>query len=315
MIQLAVARYPTALRAPVNPAAARLTRWPLRLAFRVPELPELEVIRSRLRLELAGRLITGTTLNHPALLRTVEPGLDTLHGRHVKGIDRHGKLLCINTDGPTRLCTHLMLNGRLGVMPTRQKMTRHHLLALHFDDGTDLRISESGSRRRVAAFVVTEPKQVPWIARAGLDPLGPGFTLKHFRAALDRRNRTAKRFLTDQHAVAGIGNAYSDEILFEARLSPFQQTRSLKPEQSIRLFAAVKKVLHDAILQLKKLDRLPERRDRTFLKVHNRLGRPCPVCGSEVKRVSYKESTTYYCPGCQTGGKELADRRLSRLLK
>jgi len=166
-----------------------------------------------------------------------------------------------------------------------------------------------------ASILVSDPQQIDLIARLGPDPLGPEFTLARLRHALGRRNRTLKRFLTNQSAIAGIGNCFSDETLFEARLSPFALSTAVKPEETIRLFAATKKVLQDAILHLRSLDRLPERRDRTFLRVHDRLDQPCPVCATPVKRVSFQESTLYYCPTCQTGGRELADRRLSKFLK
>jgi formamidopyrimidine-DNA glycosylase len=281
----------------------------------VPELPELEVIRARLRLALAGRRIAGATLLHPAVLKTFDPPLDALRESHIMGVDRLGKFLCLNTDRKLHLCIHLMLSGRLGILPASSPMTKRQLLALHLDDGSDLRLSESGTRRRVGVHLVAEPGKVERIASLGLDPMGPEFTLRSLRSALARRNQTVKRFLTDQRAIGGIGNAYSGEILFEARLSPFLKTSQLRPEDTIRLFTSVKKVLHEAILRLKALDHLPERRDRTFLKVHDRLGQPCTICGEEIRRVSYKESTTFYCPKCQTGGKILADRRLSRLLK
>lgn len=281
----------------------------------MPELPELEVIRARLRLALAGRRVTGTTLHHPAVLKTFDPPLDALRDSHIMGVDRLGKFLCLNTDRRLHLCVHLMLNGRLGILPASSPVTRHQLLSLHLDDGSDLRLSESGTKRRAGVHLVTSPDNVERIAGLGLDPMAPQFTLRSLRTSLARRSQTVKRFLTDQRAIGGIGNAYSDEILFEARLSPFQKTSQLRPEDAIRLFTSVKKVLHEAILSLKTLDHLPERRDRTFLKVHDRLDRPCPVCGDTVRRVSYRESTTFYCPKCQAGGRVLADRRLSRLLK
>jgi len=281
----------------------------------VPELPELEVTKARLRLALAGRLVEGVTLRQFACLKTVEPKLEALKDNHVLGITRYGKFLCIDTDRKLHLCVHLMRDGGLRLGPAGHPITRNHLFCLHLDNQEDLRVIENSTKHRVQVHLVADPKQVAWISELGLDPLGPEFTLGRFRQALARRNRTVRKFLTDQRAVAGIGNCYSDEILFEARLSPFQQTIELKPEQAIRLYTAVKKVLSDAILHLKALDHLPDRRDRTFLRVHGRLGQPCPVCDTEIKRVSYEESTMYYCPGCQTGGKILADRRLSRLLK
>lgn len=291
------------------------TGRPFLLSSAVPELPELEAIKARLRLSLAGRRIAGVTLNQFSCLKTVEPKLEALKDNHFLGITRFGKFLCLSTDKKLYLCIHLMLDGGLYLGPSDRAITRNHLLCLHLDNAEDLRVTENSTKHRVSIHLVTDPKQVPWIAELGLDPQAPEFTLNHFRQALSRRNRSVKKFLTDQHSVGGIGNCYSDEILYEARLSPFQQTGNLKPEEVIRLYTAVKKVLSDAILHLKALDHLPDRSDRTFLRAHGRLGQPCPACGSEIRRVSYEESTMYYCPGCQTGGNILADRRLSRLLK
>lgn len=281
----------------------------------MPELPELEVIKDRLRVALAGRRVEGSTVNHPAVLKTVQPPLSDLHSGHLLGVTRRGKFLCLHSDRDRWLCFHLMLNGSLALGDSKRPLGRTHLLALHLDDGQDLRLIETGTRRRAAAHVVKKPEDVEWIAQLGLDPMAPEFSLGRFRGALGRRNRTVKRFLTDQRSIGGIGNCFSDEILHAARLSPFQLTGELKPEQVIRLHGAVKKVLHDAIINLKPLDHLPDRGDRTFLKVHSRLGQPCLVCGEEVRRVSYQDHTTFYCPGCQTNGRVLADRRLSKLLK
>ncbi|MFO7675509.1 MAG: DNA-formamidopyrimidine glycosylase family protein [bacterium] len=279
------------------------------------ELPELEVTRDRLRLALTGRLIIGAEARQPACLKTVEPPLVALAGQHVRSVNRLGKFLVFAAENRLQFCVHLMLNGRLALGPAGAPWTRHHLAALHLDRDADLRVIETGTRRRVELHLVTDPKNVDRIARLGLDPLGPEFTLPRFRSALGRRNHVLKRFLTNQDLVAGIGNCYSDEILLEARLSPFATTGTLKPEEAIRLCVAVKKVLHDAILRLRPLDRLPERRDRTFLRVHGRLGQPCGQCGEAVRQVSFSDSAIYYCPACQTGGRVLADRRLSRLLK
>ena len=208
-----------------------------------------------------------------------------------------------------------MLSGRFALGPTRAPLNRLHAFALHLDRDEDLRIIEDSTKHRLSVYLVTDPKQIDIVARLGPDPLNPEFSLARLKQALARRSRTLKRFLTDQSAVAGIGNCFSDEILFEARLSPFALSTAIKPEETIRLYMAVKKVLQDAILHLRALDRLPERKDRTFLRVHDRLDQPCPACSTPVKRVSYSESTLYYCPTCQTGGRELADRRFSRFLK
>jgi formamidopyrimidine-DNA glycosylase len=314
----------------------------------VPELPELEVAKDRLRLALAGRVAAGATVRSPVALKTVTPALESLAGRHIRSVGRLGKVICIVFDGsagtsplppttsslplspsplpsstspfplstsPLCLCIHLMLSGRFAFGPTRAPLNRLHAFALRLDRDEDLRVIEDSTKHRLSIYLVTDPRDIDIVARLGPDPLSPEFSLARLRQALARRSRTLKRFLTDQSAIAGIGNCFSDEILFEARLSPFALSTAIKPEETIRLYMAVKKVLQDAILHLRTLDRLPERKDRTFLRVHDRLDQPCPACSTPVKRVSYSESTLYYCPTCQTGGRELADRRFSKFLK
>jgi formamidopyrimidine-DNA glycosylase len=281
----------------------------------VPELPELEVTKDRLRLALAGRLVTGATVHSPVALKTVTPPLESLTGKHIRSVVRFGKVVCLGLDDRLWLCIHLMLSGRFAFGPTRVLLNRLHAFALRLDRDEDLRVIEDTTHHRLSAYLVNNPQQIDIVSRLGPDPLSPDFTLASFRQALGRRSRTLKRFLTDQSAIAGIGNCFSDEILFEARLSPFALSTAIKPEEAIRLYTSTKKVLQDAIVHLRALDRLPERKDRTFLRVHNRFDKPCPACGTPVKRVSFQESTLCYCPTCQTGGRELADRRFSKFLK
>jgi formamidopyrimidine-DNA glycosylase len=300
----------------------------------VPELPELEVTKDRLRLALTGRVAADATVRSPVALKTVTPSLESLAGRHIRSVNRLGKVICIAFDGsagsssppsitspfrlstsPLYLCAHLMLSGRFAFGPARAPLNRLHAFALRLDRDEDLRIIEDSTQHRLSIYLVTNPQQIDIVARLGPDPLSRDFSLARLKQALSRRARTLKRFLTDQSAIAGIGNCFSDEILFEARLSPFALSTAIKPEEIIRLFTSTKKVLQDAILHLRALDRLPERKDRTFLRVHSRLDQPCPACSTPVKRVSYSKSTLYYCPTCQTGGRELADRRFSKFLK
>ena len=281
----------------------------------MPELPELEVTKDRLRLALAGRLVTGAMARSPVALKTVTPPLESLAGKHVRSVSRFGKVICVGFDDRLYLCIHLMLSGRFAFGPTRAPLNRLHAFALRLDRDEDLRVIEDSTQHRLSIYLVTDPQQVDIVARLGPDPLGPEFSLARLKHALARRSRTLKRFLTDQSAIAGIGNCFSDEILFEARLSPFALSTAIKPEETIRLYMATRKVLQDAILHLRALDRLPERKDRTFLRVHDRLDQPCPACSTPVKRVSFQESTLYYCSTCQTGGRELADRRFSKFLK
>jgi formamidopyrimidine-DNA glycosylase len=272
------------------------------------------VTKDRLRLALAGRVAAGAVVRSPVALKAVTPPLESLAGRHIRSVARLGKLICIGFEDRLYFCVHLMLSGRFAFGPSRAPLNRLHAFALRLDRDEDLRVIEDSTRHRLGIYLVTDPMQVDVIARLGPDPLSPEFTLAGLRRALGRRSRTLKRFLTDQSAVAGVGNCFSDEILFEARLSPFALSTAIKPEEAIRLYTATKKV-QDAILRLRALNRLPERKDCTFLRVHDRLGQPCPVCSTPIKRVSYQDSTLYYCPTCQTPGRELADRRISRFLK
>jgi len=321
----------------------------------VPELPELEVTKDRLRLALAGRVVSSAMVRSPVALKTVSPPVESIAGRHVRSVSRLGKVICISFErcapaspappttsavplspspsplttstfpppaasfplppSPLHLCIHLMLSGRFAFGPARAPLNRLHAFVLRLDRDEDLRVIEDTTHHRLSIYLVTDPRKIDIVARLGPDPLSPDFTLAQLKRSLERRSRTLKRFLTDQSAIAGIGNCFSDEILFESRLSPFALSTAIKPEETIRLYTATKRVLQDAIVHLRALDRLPERKDRTFLRVHSRLDQPCPACSTPVKRVSYSESTLYYCPTCQTPGRELADRRFSKFLK
>jgi formamidopyrimidine-DNA glycosylase len=286
----------------------------------VPELPELEVIKTRLAAEVVGRTVTRAELRHPACLKTVEPALDELVGRKFAAVSRLGKFTVLgfgdwDLEFGVFLCVHLMLDGAFALVPSSRKPTKNHLLVLGLDDKRDLRVTESGTKHRVAVHLARQPRDVPQIAAAGLDPLSAAFTLDAFRTSLAEKNQTLKSFLCDGRLITGIGNCYSDEILHAARLSPFALTGRIREPDAARLFDSVGAVLRDAIARLSEIDHLPDRRDRTFLRVHGRKDKPCPACGEAVRWVSYAESNTCYCPNCQTGGKPLADRRMSRLLK
>jgi len=281
----------------------------------MPELPELEVTRGKLTPLLVGRTVTLAEARHPACLKTFEPPLSALVGRTVTGVERRGKFICLVFDRGLHLCIHLMLDGRFVVVPSKQTLARSHLFRLSLDSGSDLRVMENATKHRVQVYVAESPEAVPAIAVQGLDPLAPGFTFDRFLAALARRNQTAKSFLIDQRAVSSIGNCYSDEILHAARLSPFLHTSKLPDPDARRLFDAIPTVLNNATKALRRLDHIPDRRDRSFLAVHGRRGEPCPECATAIEYVSYSDWNIYYCPKCQTGGRKLADRRLSRLLK
>jgi formamidopyrimidine-DNA glycosylase len=281
----------------------------------MPELPELEVTRDGLRTAAMGRRVVRADVRHPACLKTFDPPLEAIVGRHVTGVERQGKFICLTLGHDLHVCVHLMLDGRFAFFPSGRNPAKSHLLSIGLDSGQDLRVTETSTKHRVRVFVAADLRLIPAIATQGDDPLGRGFTPERLEVLLATRSQTVKSFLTDQHLLTGIGNAYSDEILHEARLSPFQLSRRLTAQEASRLHAAIGSVLRAAIEQLSRLDHIPDRRDRTFLKVHSRRGMPCPVCGTAVEYVSYTDSNTYYCPKCQTDGRKLADRRLSRLLK
>ncbi|WP_327157294.1 Fpg/Nei family DNA glycosylase [Streptomyces tubercidicus] len=289
----------------------------------MPELPEVESLSRFLGERLVGRSVARV---HPVAvhaLKTYDPPVTALEGRAFEGVERHGKFLDLRV-GELHLVLHLARAGwvrwgdRLPAVPPRPGKGP---LALRVrlgqpDDGAGFDVTEAGSQKHLAVYVVRDPREVPGVARLGPDPLDEGFSLADFRALLDGERRQIKGVLRDQSVLAGIGNAYSDEILHTARMSPFKLAAKLSEEEVERLYAAVGSTLREAVersrgLALKDL----KAEKKSGLRVHGRKGEPCPVCGDTVREVSFSDSALQYCPTCQTGGKPLADRRLSRLLK
>jgi len=283
----------------------------------VPELPDVDLYVHALRLRIVGHRIIAVRLAAPFLLRSVDPPLTVVHGQTVTGVERLGKRIVIEVEAELFLVIHLMIAGRFRWKPPGTKVPgKVGLLAIDFDSGT-LILTEAGSKRRASLHVVR--------GRAALaehDPGGievSGARLSEFAAALRRENHTLKRALTDPHVFSGIGNAYSDEILHAARLSPFKQTQAISDDEVERLFTAVRDVLSSWAARLRDEtgEGFPERVTafREGMAVHGRYGQPCPVCGSPVQRVVYADNEANYCATCQTGGRLLADRSLSRLLR
>jgi formamidopyrimidine-DNA glycosylase len=283
----------------------------------VPEIPDLEVYISALCPRILGQRLKGVRLGNPFLLRTVDPPLSVVSGRRVSGIERVGKRLILALDGDLFLALHLMIAGRLHWRPPGAAIPRGSGLAgFDFAPGT-LVLTEAGKKRRASLHLVRGRDALAAMDQGGLEVMAA--SLDAFRTALARENRTLKRALTDPRTIAGIGNAYSDEILHRARLSPFKLTAALTEEESGRLYQATRAIL------LEWTERLRAEIGAGFpenvtafhpeMAVHGRYGRPCPVCGAPVQRVSYAKNECDYCPGCQTDGRILADRALSRLLK
>jgi formamidopyrimidine-DNA glycosylase len=283
----------------------------------MPELPDITLYCEALEQRILRRRLERARLNTPFLLRSVEPRLDAVVGAAVASVERIGKRIAIGFDNDHWLVFHLMIAGRLHWRDTApEKLSKQIAIALDFANGT-LTLTEAGTKKRASLYVVH--------GRAGLAEHDPGgleidsATLATFQAALQQRNHTLKRALTDPRLLSGIGNAYSDEILHRARLSPVALTSRLSSAEYERLFAATRDVLAEWSRRLREQAgaEFPKRVTAFHdeMAVHGRYGKPCPACGTSVQRIRYADNETNYCPRCQTGGRLLADRSLSRLLK
>ena len=286
----------------------------------MPELPEVEALTRFLADRATGQVVEGAELVAFAALKTFDPPLDALVGRTVTGCGRKGKFLLVHAD-PLWLVLHLARGGWVrwsDSLPAGRARPGKGPLALRvrLSGGAGFDVTEAGTEKRLAAYVVRSPEEVEGVARLGPDPLEPGFDAAALRAALAQHGGQLKAALTTQSVVAGVGNAYSDEALHAARLSPFKSAASLDVEEATRLHAALVHVLGGAVTRSAGLPAAGLKGEKkSGLRVHGRTGQPCPVCGDTVREVSFATKSLQYCPTCQTGGKVLADRRLSRLLK
>ena len=283
----------------------------------MPELPDVVVYLECLAPRILGQRLERVRLRSPFFLRSVEPPLAAAEGRRVTGLRRLGKRLVIGLEEELFLVLHLMIAGRLHWRPPRGRIPgRLGIAALDFPTGT-LLVTEAGTRKRASLHLARGADALAALDPGGLEVLEAD--LPRFRAALTRENHTLKRALTDPRLLAGIGNAYSDEILFEARLSPLALTQKLKTEEIERLFLAVRSSLVDWVSRLRTEagEEFPEKVTafRPEMAVHGRYKEPCLRCGARIQRIRYASNETNYCPNCQTGGKLLADRALSRLLR
>ncbi|MCW2163764.1 formamidopyrimidine-DNA glycosylase [Microbacterium hydrothermale] len=287
----------------------------------MPEMPEVEGLVEFLRGRVTGLRVDKATVSAINALKTYDPPLTALVGAHVTGVDRHGKFLDIATDGGVHLVFHLAKAGWLrwyDALPTTIIKPGKTPIALRvgFDDGSGFDLTEAGTKKSLAVYAVHSPAEVPGIARLGPDPLSPGFDRATFGSLLAGRRTQIKGVLRDQSIIAGVGNAYSDEILHAAKMSPYALAATLSDDEVDRLFTAMTTTLAEAIDEAR--GKPPaELKDakRRGMRVHGRRGEACPVCGDEVRSVFFADNSLEYCPTCQTGGKLLADRRLSRLLK
>jgi formamidopyrimidine-DNA glycosylase len=290
----------------------------------MPELPEVEALVQDLRRRLDGRAIARVDLAAFSALKTYDPPLSALHGTMVDGVERHGKFLDFDASG-LHLVVHLARAGwirwRDEVPRTPPRPSNKSPIAARvvLDDDSGFDLTEAGTKKSLAMYVVTDPAQVPGVERLGPDPLDDAFTIEVLEQILrDAGRAQVKGVLRQQSIVAGIGNAYSDELLHAAKMSPFKPALSIaeEPEALQTLYTAIREVLGAAVERssgVAAADLKGEKKSN--LAVHAQTGKPCPVCGDTVREVSFADSSLQYCPTCQTGGKPLADRRMSRLLK
>ena len=283
----------------------------------MPELPDVVVYIERLNAFIGGQRLERVRLASPFVLRSADPPIREVEGKRVLGLRRIGKRIAVELEGDLFLVIHLMISGRLHWKERAAKIPgRVGLAAFDFPAGT-LVFTEASSKKRASIHLVRGETSLREFDRGGLEVLDAD--LPAFRAALARENHTLKRSLTDPRLFSGIGNAYSDELLHRARLSPVKLTAQLSPEETARLFEATRQTLTEWTDRLRQEtgEGFPEKVTafREGMAVHGRFGKPCPVCGSRIQRIVHAENETNYCPRCQTGGKLLADRALSRLLK
>ena len=283
----------------------------------MPELPDIVVYIEALERRILGHVLERMQIRGPFLLRTAKPPIEAIHGRTVKELRRVGKRIALKFDNELWLVFHLMIAGRLHWIEKRTTPDgRRTLAALDFDSGT-LTLTEAGTKKRASLHVVDGDEELAKLDPGGLEVLDA--TLDEFRTALTASNHTLKRALADPHMFSGIGNAYSDEILHAARLSPVKLTQRMQDDEIQRLYEAVRRSLQEWTQRLREQagNKFPEKVTafREGMAAHGRYGHPCPVCGTQIQRIRYASNDTNYCPHCQTEGKLLADRALSRLLR
>lgn len=287
----------------------------------MPEMPEVQGLVDFLAERATGVAVTKATVANIAALKTYDPPIEALKGATITGAARHGKFVDLSTDAGVHLIFHLAKAGWLRwyeqlpatvIRPGKTPIA----LRVGLDDGAGFDLTEAGTKKSLAVYAVRDPQDVPGIARLGPDPLDDDFTRDAFAGLLAGRRTQIKGVLRDQSILAGVGNAYSDEILHAAKMSPYALAASLDGDEVTRLYVALRETLADAVAQAsgKPPADLKDAK-RRGMAVHGRRGQACPVCGDEVRSVFFADNSLEYCPTCQTAGKLLADRRLSRLLK
>jgi formamidopyrimidine-DNA glycosylase len=286
----------------------------------VPELPEVESLVTFLRDHAVGRVVARVDVPGIHVLKTYDPSPTSLAGLEITGAARHGKFLDLDVSG-LHLVTHLAragwLHWRDALPPAPPRMGKGPIgVRVHLDDGSGFDLTEAGTQKRLAVYIVRDAAEVPGVARLGVDPLSEEFTAHRLGELFAGVRAQVKGVLTDQSLIAGLGNAYSDEVLWEVRMSPFKPAGNLTPEDVEKLHAAIQQILRAAVERSAGTAAGELKAEKkSNLNVHGRTGLPCPRCGDEVREVSFATKSLQYCATCQTEGKPLADRRMSRLLK
>ncbi len=277
----------------------------------MPELPEVEVMTEVLARRAVNRTITSSRAYPPGMLKTVDPPVEALIGSAFTRVQRRGKHLVLTCSDRLHVVVHLRVAGRLVWSRTDAKITKATGFVIRFGDQEELRVIENATRRRARVYVVRDPEDVPSVASLGVEPLSEGFTVAFLERSFAGLRRQAKKALTDQRLIAGIGSAYADEILFAAKLSPIRYVSTMDREEIARLHRATGAVLREAIdaIRARSTGNPVVGHARGALRVYQRTGHPCPDCGTSIVEIRYAQTQTYYCPHCQSGGRILADRR------
>lgn len=283
----------------------------------MPELPEIEALRGDLAVRLDGHPVTAVRVFQFALVKTFDPPVEALVDERIEGLRRHGKHLLLDWTNDLTLAIHLGIGGRIVPSQAGRKPGRGVSLEIAFDDESALRVVELGTKKRSSVHLLRAADVDSHLAALGVDALSPDLTVERLADLLAVERSQMKRFLTDQHRIAGIGNAYSDEILWDARLSPLRLSPTLEGADVERLHAAIGSVLRTAMEKAVSDNYLMVARgdERGFFQVHRREKAPCPRCGEAIASIHFADNSLQYCPSCQVEGRRYADRRLSRLLK
>ena len=277
----------------------------------MPEMPELEILSKGLRARVLKRSIERVVVHQPSIVKTFYPPMLSLVGQEIAEIERRGKFLMFGLESGDYLVIQLMRSGWLSYRENGKPESELDALTVWLKDEAALVVVERGSRRRANVHLVKELSAVPFLSGVGLEPFDDNFTAERLFEYLQSERMQLKSFLIDQRFVAGLGNAYTDEILFDCGLSPFKITTTLTFQESQNLQSAIKKVLREGIDQLKDIvgDSMLEREEHSFMAIHGRPGQGCPRCETPIAEIRYSDRSTHYCPECQSGGKVYADRR------